>query len=59
MFVIPKKGQKIPDPSLSDYLPEAGREVEENPYWLRRLRDGDVTKNSPKPQTKTVKEDSK
>jgi hypothetical protein len=28
MFVVPKQGYKIPDPSLSDFLPEQGREVQ-------------------------------
>ena len=39
MFVVPKNGYKIPDPSLSDFLPEQGREVEKNTYWVRRLRE--------------------
>ena len=46
MFVIPKKGYKIPDPALNDYLPEDGRDVEESHYWYRRLRDGDVVAKS-------------
>ncbi|NNP68960.1 DUF2635 domain-containing protein [Acinetobacter sp. Ac_5812] len=57
MFVVPKAGYKIPDPSFGDYLPENGREVEKNSYWVRRLRDGDVIhKNAPKPQASTKKE---
>ena len=61
MFVLPKNGYKIPDPSLSDFLPEQGREVEKNTYWVRRLRDGDVSEKSPpKPQAKnTVKKEDK
>lgn len=60
MFVIPKKGYKIPDPSLGDHLPEGGREVENNSYWVRRLRDGDVTqKNAPKPQSTSTKKEVK
>lgn len=49
MYVIPKSGFKIPDPSLNDHLPPEGRNVEKTTYWIRRLRDGDVTE---KPQTK-------
>ncbi|MEN4984011.1 DUF2635 domain-containing protein [Acinetobacter modestus] len=53
MFVVPKQGYKIPDPSLSDFLPEGGREVQKNSYWVRRLRDGDVVEKTPtKPQAK-------
>ncbi|MEG2749456.1 MAG: DUF2635 domain-containing protein [Acinetobacter sp.] len=61
MFVVPNNGYKIPDPSLSDYLPVEGREVEKNTYWVRRLRDGDVTEKSPpKPQAKnSVKKEDK
>ena len=50
MYVIPKSGFKIPDPSLNDHLPPEGRNVEKTTYWVRRLRDGDVTEKS---QTKT------
>ena len=60
MYIKPKQGLKIPDPALLDFLPEAGREVEENSYWLRRLRDKDVVKSqSPKPQAKTKTEGEK
>lgn len=47
MYVIPKKGFKIPDPALRDFLPAAGRDVQDSIYWQRRLNDGDVTKGSP------------
>jgi len=47
MFVIPKKGSLIPDPVLQDYLPTQGREVEKSSYWLRRIKDGDVTEGTP------------
>ncbi|HLN23888.1 MAG TPA: DUF2635 domain-containing protein [Patescibacteria group bacterium] len=43
MFVRPAPGLAIRDPDLKDLLPPEGREVsEEQPYWHRRLRDGDV-----------------
>ncbi|ELY6363688.1 DUF2635 domain-containing protein [Cronobacter sakazakii] len=44
MFVIPVKGRKVPDPRRGDFLPEKGRNVEKNAYWLRRLMAGDVKK---------------
>jgi hypothetical protein len=42
MFVTPAPGLKIRDPDLLDLLPEAGREVPDSDYWVRRLRDKDV-----------------
>lgn len=47
MFVIPREGYTIIDPDRGDTLPAAGRNVPDgNPYWTRRLRDGDVTKGT-------------
>ncbi|ELQ6225031.1 MULTISPECIES: DUF2635 domain-containing protein [Cronobacter] len=48
MFVIPVKGRKVPDPLRGDVLPEKGRNVEKNSYWLRRLKGGDVKETSQK-----------
>lgn len=43
MFVKPAAGLKIRDPDRRDFLPGEGREVPDTqPYWHRRLRDGDV-----------------
>lgn len=51
MFVKPKAGSRVVDPERGDDLPEKGREVVANQYWLRRLRDGDVTEaEKPKPK---------
>lgn len=36
MFVKPAKGRSVPDPARGDLLPEGGRNVDENNYWLRR-----------------------
>jgi len=43
MYVKPVSGRQVPDPEKGGYLPEEGREVEPNVYWLRRELDGDVT----------------
>jgi hypothetical protein len=45
MFVIPKKDFLIVDPARRDTLPPEGRDVGEGDsnYWLRRIRDEDVT----------------
>lgn len=42
MFVVPANGRSVPDPLRGDFLPEKGRNVEKNSYWLRRLKNGDV-----------------
>jgi hypothetical protein len=43
MFVKPKAGLSVPDPTRNDLLPAEGREVVEGIYWYRRLEEGDVT----------------
>jgi hypothetical protein len=43
MRIKPVSGRQVPDPEKGGYLPEEGREVEPNVYWLRRELDGDVT----------------
>ncbi|MEW9858465.1 DUF2635 domain-containing protein [Pseudomonas putida] len=45
--VYPVEGRVVPDPELGGVLPPAGREVPRDPYWLRRLRAGDVTDKKP------------
>lgn len=47
MFVIPQKGRSVPDPARDDLLPETGRNVPRDSYWLRRLKEGDVKEQSP------------
>ena len=41
--VVPADGRAVPDPEAGDLLPAAGREVQDNAWWRRRLADGDVT----------------
>lgn len=43
IFVTPKEGYRIPDPFIKDFLPESGREVQDDLYWHRLAADGDVT----------------
>lgn len=43
MFVVPAKGLIVRDPRTRQPLPEGGKEVPDDFYWVRRLRDGDVT----------------
>lgn len=56
MFVKPAPGLRIPDPDLHDFLPEQGREVQDTPYWQRRLSDRDVIKAPPVTEKQTVAE---
>jgi hypothetical protein len=44
MKVVPAAGRAVRDPRNMQLLPEAGREVSDSdPFWVRRVRDGDVT----------------
>jgi hypothetical protein len=47
MFLKPITGRLVPDPDRGDLLPEEGREVVDQQYWLRRLSDGDVEEIPP------------
>jgi Protein of unknown function (DUF2635) len=53
MKVIPVPGRAVRDPRSMMLLPEEGREVpDDDPFWNRRLRDGDVTIfTEPPPET--------
>ncbi|WP_295541080.1 DUF2635 domain-containing protein [uncultured Pseudacidovorax sp.] len=42
MLVKAAEGLVVIDPDLKDRLPPEGRDVPDNDYWQRRLRDGDV-----------------
>jgi hypothetical protein len=54
-FYIPAPGLRVVDPAKpSEPLPPEGRSVnatDHESYWLRRLRDGDVTEAKPALQT--------
>lgn len=55
MTVYPATGRVVPDPEAGGDLPAEGREVPRDAYWLRRLRDRDVTLEVPKPAKATTK----
>lgn len=55
MTVYPAAGRVVPDPEAGGDLPAEGREVPRDSYWLRRLRDQDVTLDPPKPAKATTK----
>lgn len=54
MFVKPNPNKKVGgaplevyDPAHRNFLPEEGREVPNNAYWIRRLQTEDVVKATP------------
>lgn len=48
MMVYPAPGRRVRDPRTHALLPATGRDVPDHDfYWLRRLRDGDVTTEAP------------
>lgn len=62
MFVKPnpdrkvgKQPLKVYDPVHRDYLPETGRKVADNAYWMRRLQVQDVVLIDELPPAKTGK----
>lgn len=42
MFIKPAKGIKIRDPQTKQHLPDEGKDVVENSFWIRCLQSGDV-----------------
>jgi len=54
--VYPVEGRTVPDPELGGTLRPEGRAVPRDAYWLRRLRDGDVTEQKPAKGKKAVAE---
>ncbi|MGP3594311.1 DUF2635 domain-containing protein [Vagococcus sp. WN89Y] len=42
MKIKPTAGRAVRDPVKGTLLPEEGADVENSPFWRRRLRDGDV-----------------
>lgn len=42
IHVVPATGRTVPDPARGDLLPDEGRKVVRDPYWIRRIEDKDV-----------------
>jgi hypothetical protein len=48
MKVYPVPGRLVRDPRSMQPVPDAGRDVpDDDPYWVRRVRDGDLTETAP------------
>lgn len=68
LYLIPRDGVTVRDPVSGLALPAEGAPKPQSGYWLRRLRDGDVSEGKPpKPAaapaaaapTATIKGDAK
>ena len=46
-YLIPKDGLIVRDPLTGKPLPKEGAPKPRTAYWLRRVRDGDVTEKAP------------
>lgn len=59
MIVQPAPGRLVRDPITKQHLPAEGAPVPATPYWLRRLRAGDVVEIQPTaaPAAELVTED--
>lgn len=48
MKIYPVAGRTARDPVTMEPVPASGKTVSDyDPYWVRRLRDGDVSKTAP------------
>ncbi len=56
--VYPVAGRLVRHPETGEPVPAAGAAVPRSPFWLRRLRDGDVTTARPA-ETSAGKESAK
>jgi hypothetical protein len=53
MKIYPVAGRLARDEHNRQPVPAEGREVrDDDPYWVRRVRDGDVTTDAPEPERK-------
>jgi hypothetical protein len=59
LFVKPKPGKILRDPRNNLPLPESGKDVPSNSFWIRRLNAGDVELANKKKADKAEREKSK
>jgi Protein of unknown function (DUF2635) len=48
IFIKPAEGLTIRDPKSRMQIPEDGKLVKRDTYWMRRIHDGDVILSTPK-----------
>lgn len=56
MFIRPKNGILIRDPKTNLYVLPEGKTVENNSFWRRRIKDGDVYVQDVEKEEKPKKE---
>lgn len=56
IFVYPAPGVEVRNPRSKELLPESGAWVPYDGYWLRRLKDGDVSREEPDKKPPTFEE---
>ena len=56
IFVYPAPDREVRDPRSKGILPESGAWVPYDGYWLRRLQDGDVSREKPEKKPLTLEE---
>ena len=54
MFIKPLQNYKVRDPILKDHLPAEGRNVDDSPYWQRRIIEGAIEVVAPKAPEETA-----
>jgi Protein of unknown function (DUF2635) len=60
MKVRPAPGRAVRDPRSMILLPDEGRDVpDDDPFWNRRVRDGDVTVDAPDPPPETQRAETR
>ncbi len=55
--LVPKKGLIVRDPISGNALPPEGMQKQLSTYWLRRMADGDVTKQTKTTRTRPAREE--
>ena len=43
IFLVPRMDLRVRDPITKECLPVEGMEVERSSFWIRRIKDGDVS----------------
>ena len=56
ILIKPASNMIVRDPETMEPLPESGKLVEQNSYWLRRIQNGDAFVEKPATIKKKVKE---
>ena len=56
IYIFPVDGREVRDPRTKKLIPESGAWVPRDGYWLKRMRDGDVSETQQEARTPTLEE---